>query len=197
MRITQKDTIYQISNSIVNCYLVEEKDSLTLIDTGTAGFAKTIVSQAQKLNKPISRILFTHTHADHVGGFDKLITMLPDGPNRLCLPRNGERVGSLQAIAAPGHTEDSMSFLDIRNRHLIVGDAMQTAGGIAVAGKIQLLFPFPGLATQNKMEAIRSAKKLLSFSPSLLAAGHGAMLANPQEAMKKAILEAEKALRSR
>lgn len=197
MKITQKDTIYQISNSIVNCYLVEEKDSLTLIDTGMAIFAKAIVGQAQKLNKPINRILFTHTHSDHVGGFDKLIALLPSGPNLLCLPRNGERVGSLQAIATPGHTDDSMSFLDIRNRHIIVGDAMQTAGGIAVAGKIQLLFPIPGLATQNRMEAIKSAEKLLSFSPSLLAPGHGAMLPNPQIAIKKAILEAGKALKRR
>lgn len=195
MKIIQNDTIYQISNSIVNCYLVEEQDSLTLIDTGTAIFAKAIVSQAQLLKKPINCILFTHTHVDHIGGLDKLISLLPSGPNLLCLPRSGERVGSLQVIATPGHTDDSMSFLDIRNRHLIVGDAMQTAGGIAVAGRIRLLFPFPGLATQNRMEAIKSAKKLLSFSPSLLAAGHGAMLPNPQEAMKKAILEAEKALK--
>lgn len=197
MKITQKDTIYQISNSIVNCYLVEEEDSLTLVDAGTASFAKVIVSQAKKLNKPITRILFTHTHADHVGGFDKLIALLPSGPNLLSLPRNGERIGSLQAIATPGHTDSSMSFLDIRSRHLLVGDAMQTAGGIAVAGKIQLLFPIPGLVTQNRMEAIKSAEKLLSFSPSLLAPGHGAMLPNPQEAMKKAILEAEKALKRR
>jgi len=195
MKIIQNDTIYQISNSIVNCYLVEEKDSLTLIDTGTAIFAKAIVSQAQLLKKPINRILFTHTHVDHIGGLDKLISLLPSGPNLLCLPRSGERVGSLQVIATPGHTDDSMSFLDIRNRHLIVGDAMQTAGGVAVAGKIQLLFPLPGLATQNRMEAIKSAKKLLSFSPSLLAAGHGAMLPSPQEAMRKAIFEAEKALK--
>ena len=154
-----------------------------------------IFSQVQKLNKPITRILFTHTHADHIGGFDKLISLLPSGPNLLSVPRNGERIRSLQAITTPGHTDSSMSFLDIRSRHLIVGDAMQTAGGIAVAGKIQLLFPFPGLATQNRSEAIKSAKKLISFSPSLLAVGHGMMLPNPQEAMKKAIFEAEKALK--
>ena len=72
---------------------------------------------------------------------------------------------------------------------------MQTAGGVAVAGKIRLLFPIPGLATQNKMEAVKSAEKLLKRSPALLAVGHGAMLPNPQEAMKNAIAEAERALK--
>jgi len=81
------------------------------------------------------------------------------------------------------------------NHYLIVGDAMQTAGGVAVAGKIQLLFPFPGLTTQNKREAVKSAEKLLERSPALLAPGHGAMLANPQNAIKCAIIEAQRALK--
>ncbi|MEI8200369.1 MAG: MBL fold metallo-hydrolase [Eubacteriales bacterium] len=195
MKVIKKDTLSQIGNSVVNCYLVEEADSLTLIDTGPAFFAKEIIRQSQLLRKPIGNILLTHSHMDHIGGMDKLISLLPPGPNLLRLPRDGERVGSLEAIATPGHTEDSLSFIDLRNRYLIVGDAMQTAGGVAVAGKIQLLFPFPGLATQNKREAVKSAEKLLERSPALLAPGHGAMLANPQKAIRMAIIEAQRALK--
>jgi len=195
MKVIQNNTLSQIGNSVVNCYLIEEADSLTLIDTGPAFFAKEILRQARLLKKPIRNILLTHSHMDHISGLDKLISLLPPGPNLLRLPRDGERVGSLEAIATPGHTEDSLSFLDIRNHYLIVGDAMQTAGGVAVAGKIRLLFPFPGLATQNKREAVKSAEKLLKRSPALLAVGHGAMLPNPQEAMKNAIADAERALK--
>ena len=195
MKIIQNDTLFQIGNSIVNCYLVEEEDSLTLIDTGPAFFAKAILRQSKLLRKPIGNILITHSHADHISGLDKLISLLPPGPNLLRLPRDGERCGSLEVIATPGHTEDSLSFFDTRNHYLIVGDAMQTAGGVAVAGKIRILFPIPGLATQNKKEAVKSAEKLLKRSPALLAVGHGAMLPNPQEAMKKAIEEAQRSLK--
>ena len=40
----------------------------------------------------------------------------------------------------PGHTPGSMSFLDIRNKALIVGDAFQTRGGTAVSGQMKFWF---------------------------------------------------------
>jgi glyoxylase-like metal-dependent hydrolase (beta-lactamase superfamily II) len=39
---------------------------------------------------------------------------------------HGDRIGSLEAIAAPGHTPGHMAFFDRRNRALIAGDAFQT-----------------------------------------------------------------------
>jgi glyoxylase-like metal-dependent hydrolase (beta-lactamase superfamily II) len=90
----------------------------------------------------------------------------------------------------PGH----LAFLDTRNRAVIVGDAFQTLGGVAVAGTIKWRFPLPALATWHKGLALESAHKLLALRPSLLDVGHGRMLADPQAAMERAIRVMEQSL---
>ncbi|RNB89428.1 MBL fold metallo-hydrolase [Brevibacillus fluminis] len=107
---------------------------------------------------------------------------------------DGDRVGSLLAVATPGHTPGSMSFLDTRNRVLIAGDAFQLRGGIAVSGKLQPFFPFPAMATWNKQAALDSAKKLCALQPSVLAVGHGEMLRQPMAQIAKSVQEAEQLL---
>ncbi|CAI6087347.1 MBL fold metallo-hydrolase [Cohnella sp. JJ-181] len=109
---------------------------------------------------------------------------------------DGDRVGSLLAVATPGHTPGSMSFLDTRTGALIAGDAFQVRGGMAVSGKVQPLFPFPAMATWSPAEALRSASRLLELKPTLLAVGHGRMLDDPCEAMTAAIQAAERSLQS-
>ncbi|GJM82733.1 hypothetical protein HMSSN139_52290 [Paenibacillus sp. HMSSN-139] len=86
---------------------------------------------------------------------------------------DGERIGSLLAVAAPGHTPGSFALLDTRSGALIAGDAFQTRAGIAVSGTVRPLFPFPALATWHKETALASARKLAGLKPSLLAVGHG------------------------
>jgi glyoxylase-like metal-dependent hydrolase (beta-lactamase superfamily II) len=106
-------------------------------------------------------------------------------PDRLLKP--GDRVGSLEVIASPGHTPGHVSFIDTRDRALIAGDAFQTRGGIAVSGVLRPLFPFPALATWNKQTALDSAVALRALSPSLLAVGHGNALSEPAAIMDRAI----------
>jgi len=103
------------------------------------------------------------------------------------LVADGDRVGSLRVVAAPGHTPDHMAFFDGRDGTLIAGDAFQTKGGIAVAGQIRWLFPFPAMATWHKETAVSTAKKLLALNPTRLAVGHGSVLENPGAAMAAAI----------
>jgi glyoxylase-like metal-dependent hydrolase (beta-lactamase superfamily II) len=113
---------------------------------------------------------------------------VPWKPDRLLKP--GDRVGSLEVVPAPGHTPGQIAFLDTRDRSLIVGDAYQTRGGIAVSGVIRPLFPFPALATWCKPTALATAQALRDLQPARLAVGHGDVLEEPRAAMDAAIAAA-------
>lgn len=230
MKVTAfSNNLYQLTQwGFVNCYLLREEDGFSLIDTAL-NQAPAIMQEASKLGLPITRILLTHAHGDHVGSLDALHEALPRVPVAIserdvrflsgdksldasepqvplrggypiCKTRpelllhEGERVGSLEIIATPGHTPGHIAFLDTRDRSIIVGDAFQTMAGVAVSGTLKILFPLVAMATWHKGLALESARKLLALQPTLLAAGHGRMVSNPQEAMTRAIRQMERSL---
>lgn len=114
-------------------------------------------------------------------------------PSRLLY--EGDTIGSLTVIDTPGHTPGHASFLDVRDRTLIAGDAFQTMGGIAVSGTIKPLFPLPALATWHKPTSLASARKTLTLEPARLAVGHGRVLEQPIAAMERAIKALDRELR--
>lgn len=67
-----KITFYNSKGLSVNCYLVEENEYLTLIDTAMEEHVVNILKVAEEIGKPINNIILTHTHHDHIGGLDKL-----------------------------------------------------------------------------------------------------------------------------
>ena len=230
MRVTNDHFLYQLTflPTIfpVNCYLINEGKELTLIDAALPNSYKKILAFAEKLNKPITRIVLTHAHGDHIGSLDSLKEKLPNAKVYISerdarilggdhsidkeeepyalkggLPKNirtkpdvllkdGDTIGSLTCIALPGHTPGSFGFLDNRNNSLIAGDAFHTRGGFAITGQLRVLFPFPGMATWNKKEAIKSAEKVRSLDIRLLATGHGNLLENPR--IEKLLQETKK-----
>ena len=119
------------------------------------------------------------------GGYPKVETR----PGQLLNP--GGRVGSLEVVAAPGHTPGQVAFLDTRDRTLIAGDAYSTLGGVATTAKVNPRFPLPGLATWDKATALRSARELRALDPARLAVGHGNVVESPGPAMDAAIARAE------
>ena len=212
---------------MVNAFLVEEDDGLTLVDTAIGGRdAKAILAEASKLGRPIVRIALTHAHQDHIGGLDALAAELPGvevlistrdakllakdktpqpgepadaklrggysgaktKPTRLLEP--GDRVGSLEVVAAPGHTPGQIAFMDTRDRTLIAGDAFSTLGGVATTAQPNPLFPMPALATWHRPTALATARSLRALDPARLAVGHGKTVENPGAAMDKAIEKA-------
>lgn len=70
---------YQLTRlGIMNCYLVDEGASFTLIDTNLPNSADAIIKAAADIGKPIGKILITHAHADHVGSVDGLVKQSPN-----------------------------------------------------------------------------------------------------------------------
>src|SRR5215469_15054494 len=52
----------------------------------------------------------------------------------------GDRVGSLEVIPTPGHSPGHISYLDTRDRSLIVGDVFTAYGGVQVTSHFHLRF---------------------------------------------------------
>ncbi len=102
----------------------------------------------------------------------------------------GESVGSLEVIAAPGHTPGHLALLDPRDGTLICGDAYSTLFGVATSAKVNPRFPLPGFATWHKPTALASAKTLRAREPTALAPGHGPIITDPLAAMDAAIAKA-------
>ncbi len=70
---------YQLTRlGLMNCYLVEDENSLILVDANLPGSADSILSAARDIGKPIEKILITHAHSDHVGSVDELVKALPN-----------------------------------------------------------------------------------------------------------------------
>lgn len=210
---------------MVNVYLVEEDDGLTLIDTALPRSAKAIQAAASEIGKPIRRIVLTHAHQDHVGSLDELAAALP-GVEVLISARDarllakdktldpgeekgklrggypgtktkptgtltpGERVGSLEVVANPGHTPGHVALLDTRDRTVFCGDTFSTLGGTATTAKPYWRFPLPGMASWHGPTVVESARALRALEPARLAPGHGAIVENPGAAMDVAIAKA-------
>jgi glyoxylase-like metal-dependent hydrolase (beta-lactamase superfamily II) len=216
-----------VHRRVFNCYLVREKDGLTLVDTGPSGATSAVLTTIGQLGAPLRRVVLTHAHGDHVAGLDALVAAtdgdlevivgfreapllagdfaLRDGepgpppkprsyacpdtaPTRLV--HDGDRIGSLQVVATPGHTPGHVSLIDARDHTLIAGDAVSTLGRTAVSGDLVWRWPFPALSTWNKDLARASAHRLLEARPARLATGHGPVLADATARLRDAISNA-------
>jgi glyoxylase-like metal-dependent hydrolase (beta-lactamase superfamily II) len=205
---------------IVNAYLVEEDDGLTLVDTMLPRSAAPILKAAG--GREIKRIALTHAHGDHIGSLDALAEQLPgvevliSGRDARLLAKDmtldpgeekgklrggyagartrptrtveaGDRIGSLEVVAAPGHTPGHVALLDTRDRTLYCGDAYSSLGGVATTAKPNPRFPLPALASWHRPTALESAKALRALDPARLAPGHGKVVESPASAMDAAI----------
>lgn len=92
MRVIKNGFLYQVTSMAnvfpVNCYLVEEAEGLTLVDAALAFNAKGIMKAAEKTGKPITKIVLTHAHEDHVGALDLIKERFPDVPVYISLRDN-------------------------------------------------------------------------------------------------------------
>jgi glyoxylase-like metal-dependent hydrolase (beta-lactamase superfamily II) len=103
---------------------------------------------------------------------------------------DGDRVGSLRVVAAPGHTPGHIALLDERDRTLIAGDAFSTLGGVSTTGRVNPRFPLVGMATWDRGTANRTAATLRGLDPAVLAVGHGRVVRDPAAAIDRALATA-------
>jgi glyoxylase-like metal-dependent hydrolase (beta-lactamase superfamily II) len=109
-------------------------------------------------------------------------------PETLLAP--GDRVGSLEVIATPGHTPGHVSFLDTRDRAVIAGDVFTTIGGTTVTSHFHLRFPLPWMGTWDKAKDLESARAVRALDPQLLVVGHGGPVQQPVQKIDQAIARA-------
>jgi glyoxylase-like metal-dependent hydrolase (beta-lactamase superfamily II) len=107
----------------------------------------------------------------------------------------GDRVGSLEVVASPGHTPGHVAFLDTRDRTLIAGDVFTSYGHVAVTSHFYLRFPFATMATWDRATDIESARVLRALDPPVLVVGHGPAVRPPSRVMDEAIAKAERSAR--
>jgi len=99
----------------------------------------------------------------------------------------GERVGSLEVVASPGHTPGHVAFLDVRDRTLYCGDAYSTYLRVATTAEPRLPTPIPSLFTWHPATELASARALRALDPARLAPGHGRLVEAPGAAMDAAL----------
>ena len=61
----------------MNCYLVEEDDGLTLVDSTISSPAAAVAALAKQAGKQLRRLALTHAHGDHVGGVSGVRKLFP------------------------------------------------------------------------------------------------------------------------
>ncbi|AQU80149.1 hypothetical protein AJGP001_13050 [Planococcus faecalis] len=64
--------------SPINCYVVDEGKELTLIDAALGFTAKQILLSIKVMKKPLTQIVITHAHIDHLGALDAIKQEWPD-----------------------------------------------------------------------------------------------------------------------
>ena len=82
----------------------------------------------------------------------------------------GDEIGGLEVIEAPGHTPGHLAFWEERTRALIIGDVLFHTKPVTMRKGLSEPFRF---ATVDRAANLRSARKLAALNPDTICFGHG------------------------
>ncbi|MEQ3724124.1 MBL fold metallo-hydrolase [Alcanivorax sp.] len=183
-----------------NSYLFG-RDSLTVIDPGPEDqeHLQALLQAARALDKPITQVVVTHTHRDHSPGALALVAAtgarclgpsVPDDGlqdeswNADRLLAEGDTVDcggvTLTAIETPGHVGNHLCYLSEQGL-LFTGDHLIQGSTVVIAppsGSMQAYFA--------------SLRKLIGRGISLMAPGHGDVIASPDESLEQTLAHRQK-----
>jgi glyoxylase-like metal-dependent hydrolase (beta-lactamase superfamily II) len=104
----------------------------------------------------------------------------------------GERIGSLEVVATPGHTPGHVAFVDTRDRSVLAGDVYTTYVRLDIPNRLGQPFPLAAMGTQDRIQVVEAARTVRALEPTLLVVGHGPAVRSPLPAMDRALARAAK-----
>ncbi|MEX1142913.1 MAG: MBL fold metallo-hydrolase [Thermoleophilaceae bacterium] len=113
----------------------------------------------------IEGIVLTHTHPDHSEGAEALAAEA--GGVDVVLPRDGDEIGPLTAIATPGHAPDHVCLL-LTGGACLAGDLVLGQGSVFIA---------PGEGSLSAY--LDSLRRVRALDLDVLCPGHGPYVWNP------------------
>ena len=184
-----------------NIFLIKGKENI-LIDAGLEANAEFLKEQLKEIGlapESISIILFTHGHADHIGGavlFKNAKMFMSEHDGKLVNTKDNDFTVAnafnqkffpkvnyfsknqvfkindfeLKVIETPGHTKGGVCFFDEKKKILFSGDTLFNG----TVGRSDLI-------SSNKKELIESIEKLKKLDFDLLLTGHGKILKSNQK----------------
>jgi glyoxylase-like metal-dependent hydrolase (beta-lactamase superfamily II) len=154
-----------------NTYLLAEAGEVAVIDPGPQipSHLEAILARAAELGR-ISIVLVTHRHGDHLPAAfpvcarsGAVLLGHPDLPGVHRSVADDEVVfGRLRALETPGHTRESLCFLDPADGALFTGDLVAGTGTVIVDDT-------PGALA----DYVASLARLVTLAPRTIYPGHG------------------------
>ncbi|GAD76314.1 hypothetical protein VAZ01S_041_00140 [Vibrio azureus NBRC 104587] len=119
------DNVYYVGDKWVSSYAIDTDDGLVIIDTLDFPYSKWISINLEKLgleDKPITHILVTHGHSDHVGGAQLLQKMYG---SKVVMTKSAHELSIQQSNKSKGEKQFLSPTLDIE----IKSDTSMVIGG--------------------------------------------------------------------
>lgn len=145
------DRIYRLKVPFENIYtavfLISHRSGYALVDCATTESDSALILDAIDAlgikRSEITHILVTHAHGDHTGGLRYILPHLSDAvvcaggnhikerldPPHFTRVTDGQEIADgIRAVLLPGHSADTVGYLDSGSMTLISGDAVQLCG---------------------------------------------------------------------
>ncbi|MCC5520111.1 MBL fold metallo-hydrolase [Vibrio splendidus] len=119
------DSVYYVGDKWVSSYAIATDDGLVIIDTLDSPYSKWIPINLKKLgleDKPITHILVTHGHSDHVGGAQLLQKMYG---SKVVMTKSAHELSIQQSNKSKGENKFLPPNLDIEiksDSSMVIGE---------------------------------------------------------------------------